>query len=75
MTNNLKSGTYTAIVCFTIDKAGNIKDVYLRKSVEWSADKLVVDLIEQSPQWTPAMLKGKNVYYRQLQRISFSIDN
>lgn len=75
MTNNLAKGSYTAMVSFIIDKTGNSEDVYLRKSVEWSADKLVVDLIEQSPQWTPAVQKGKTVKYRQLQRITFDIDN
>ena len=73
-TNNMKPGKYKTQVCFLVNKSGFVEDIYLRKSVEWSADKEVLRILEHSPKWIPAVQDGKIVYYRQLQSISFSID-
>src|ERR1041385_7239364 len=43
------NGRYTVNVCFLISKAGKVQEVYLRRSVEWSADAEVFRIIESSP--------------------------
>ncbi len=67
------SGTYTVTVSFQIDKQGAVQDLYLRKSVEWSADSEVFSIFQKSPLWIPATQNGKPVLYRQVQDISFNI--
>jgi len=58
---------------FLIDKEGNVKDVSLRQSLEWSADAEAIRLIKSSPKWTPAEQDGRKVYYRQVQSITMAI--
>jgi hypothetical protein len=70
---NLGRGNYVITTCFLINKQGNIEDLYLRKSVEWSADAEVFLIFKKSPVWIPATKKGKPVYYRQIQNITFNI--
>jgi hypothetical protein len=72
--NIFPKGIYTATVCFTISKEGNVIDVYLVQSLEWSADAELFKIIENSPNWEPAIQKGKPVLYRQKENISFSIN-
>lgn len=72
---NMRPGKYTVIVAFTIGKTGKPQDVYLVKSVEWSADREVFRIIEHSPDWEPAIQKGKPVLYRQKQNIVFAIED
>jgi hypothetical protein len=67
-------GTYVETVCFLINTHGKIEDLYLRKSVEWSADTEVFSIFQESPDWEPAIQKGKPVYYRQVQNVSFRIN-
>jgi len=67
-------GRYTVTVCFLINKQGYTEDIYLKKSIEWSADKEVIDIIQKSPAWKPATVNGKPVYYRQTENISFGIE-
>jgi len=67
-------GRYTVTISFLVNKQGRTEDIYLKKSVEWSADKEVMDIIEKSPAWKPATVNGKPVYYRQTENISFGIE-
>lgn len=69
------AGQHNVIVVFMINKQGMIDpDIYLLKSVEWSADAEVFSLIKNSPQWYPATVDGKPVYYRQKQSLTFSVN-
>jgi hypothetical protein len=69
----MKDGTYEVIVSFLISKDGSVDEVYLMRSCELSADMEVFKVIENSPRWQPAMLKGENVTYHQKQSFSFSV--
>ena len=66
-------GIYTVNVCFLVDKIGKVTSVYLRRSLEWSADAEVFRIVEHSPDWQPAMQYGRPVYYREMQNISFEV--
>jgi hypothetical protein len=71
--NILGPGKYVVIVSFTIDKEGNVADVFLVKSCEWSADAEVTRVIKGSPLWIPAQQNGKPVIYRQRQALTFAV--
>jgi len=43
--------------------------VSLRRSLEWSADVVIFQLIEKSPVWHPAIQKGQPVHFRQMQNL------
>lgn len=62
----------TVRVGFVVDKTGNIKDVYLRKSVEFVLDNEALRIIENAPQWNPAFQDGRNVNAYRIQPITFS---
>ena len=70
----LGAGRYTETICFTINKEGRPEDIYMAKSVEWSADAETIQLIEKSPTWNPAVQKGKPVKYRQMQNIIYAVN-
>ncbi len=72
--NVLGKGKYVVIVTFLIDKEGNIRDVSLAKSCEWSADAEVFRVLKNSPAWIPAQQNGQPVIYRQKQAITFEVN-
>ncbi len=53
--------TGTMTVRFEVTKEGSVKDVKVLESVCEELDAMVVSLIEQSPKWEPATLKGKPI--------------
>ena len=61
-------------VDFLVDKEGNIVNVTLRQSLEWSADAEAIRLIKRGPKWIPAEQGGRRVFYRQLQSITMAIN-
>ena len=74
--NALGLGTHTAIVVFMVDKTGAIdRDIYLEKSVEWSGDRTVLQLIKYSPKWEPAYQNNEAVFYKMKQSLSFQVSD
>ncbi len=69
-----KSTKYTVVVCFIVDKSGNLSNIRIEKSVEWSADNEIIRILQKSPKWLPATIKGSNVVYRHKQSITFLVD-
>lgn len=69
LSNFKKHGTVKA--SFYIDTLGWVKDIYIVKSIEWSADKEVLRVINKMPQWAPATQKGRKVKYSCIQPIIF----
>lgn len=67
-------GRYTATVSFTINTEGKTENVYLVKSLEWSADAVIFQLIENSPRWEPAVQNGKPVNYWQMQNLVMGLE-
>lgn len=70
----LGRGRYVITVCFLVDKQGKVQDVYLRKSVEWSADAEIFSIMQKTPAWSPATENGEPVDYRQLQNIVYAVN-
>lgn len=63
------------VVEFVIDKEGNVTDINIRQSLEWSADAEVIRLMKRSPKWIPAEMDGRKVFYRQVQSITMSVSS
>ncbi|TAH01920.1 MAG: TonB family protein, partial [Sphingobacteriales bacterium] len=60
---------------FIVDKEGNIEDIEMVKSVEFTIDEEAMRLIRQSPQWAPAVQNGKKVKSYKIQPITFCLLN
>lgn len=65
----------TVGVEFIINKQGQIGNVFIWRSYEWSADLEAMRVIQSAPDWKPAEQNGKNVIYRHRQSITFQIGN
>lgn len=59
-------------VMFVVNKEGKCVDVHLKKSVEFILDEEVIRIIENSPQWQPAVQNGRIVNAYRLQPITFT---
>ncbi|HEX3007673.1 MAG TPA: energy transducer TonB, partial [Bacteroidales bacterium] len=46
---------------FIVDKNGTVKDAFLVKGIDTKTDTVVLDIIKNSPAWTPARNQGKAV--------------
>ncbi len=72
--NVMGKGRYVVAVSFLIDKEGNVKDVFLMKSSEWSADTEALRVFQSAPKWIPAQQNGTPVAYRQKEALTFVVD-
>jgi len=71
-TNVMKTGSYTLLVSFLVNKKGEVTELLLLRSCELSADLEVLDVLKKSPLWQPATMYGKPVIYRQKQSMTFT---
>jgi hypothetical protein len=58
---------------FIVNKTGQIGDLFIWRSYEWSADLEAMRAIRSGPNWKPADQNGKNVIYRHRQTITFVV--
>ena len=65
--------TGNVVVSFVVNSDGELSEVGLRKSVEFSLDYEAMRLIKESPKWEPALQMGKPVKAYRLQPITFSM--
>ena len=72
ITRSAKGGE--VIIFFSINEAGNVEDIGLRKSVEYILDEEAIRLIRNSPSWNPAISNGQKVTSYKSQSISFGKD-
>jgi len=63
----------TVVVDFTIHKDGKVRDVFIWRSYEWSADLEAMRVIKEGPDWKPAEQNGKKVIYKHRQSITYQI--
>jgi protein TonB len=62
-------------VTFMVDSEGRIEtgDMYMQRSVEYSIDQTVLQLIRDSPAWTPATQDGRPVRSYKTQPFGFKL--
>ena len=65
----------TCRVRFIVDKKGNISDVHAINKKDTRLAKLAVQIIQNSPQWKPAMRKGRPVNAYREQPITVTLMN
>ncbi|MFM2361801.1 MAG: hypothetical protein RLZZ316_703 [Bacteroidota bacterium] len=63
----------TVRIQFIVDKEGNIEEIEIVKSVEFTIDEEAMRLIRKSPQWTPAVQDGRKVKSYKIQPITFRL--
>lgn len=73
--NIKQNGIGTVVVAFVINKEGDIQDVEILQSCEYSADEEALRVIGHGGKWIPASIDGRKVLYRQKQSLSFSVSN
>ena len=57
------------MVSFTVDEQGKVGDVRVMRGLSEELDKMVVDVISKSPDWTPGMKDGKPVKTTLMQNV------
>ncbi len=62
---------YSVIVRFVVAKDGSIKDVYVEKKNKKQLDAMAVEIIQDSPDWIPAVQYNRKVNAYRRQPISF----
>ncbi len=62
---------YSVIVRFVVSKDGSIKDVYVEKKGKAQLDAMAVEIIQDSPDWIPAVQYNRKVNAYRRQPISF----
>jgi periplasmic protein TonB len=63
----------TVSIYFTVDEQGDIKDPFLRKSVEYSIDQEALRVIQNSGKWTSATRNGVKVKEYMLEPVKFGL--
>jgi protein TonB len=71
--NGAPAGTYTVKVVFLVDQDGNISDVQAVNDPGYGTAGEAVRVIKKSRQWNPAIQNGNPVVYRQVQTITFVV--
>jgi bla regulator protein blaR1 len=72
--NGCKSGSYTVMIQFIVDRAGNISDVRPLTKFGYGMEDQVMSLIKKSPKWIPGIQNGRNVKAYKTQPVTFVID-
>lgn len=69
-----KGGRGKTTSYFMVNKVGEVEDIWIARSCEWSVDMEVIRVYSIAPNWTPAIQNGKIVRSRKRQDISFVVD-
>jgi hypothetical protein len=64
---------FTVVASFIIEKSGDLSNIMIEKSCEWSADNEIIRILKKSPHWIPATIKGVPIVYRHKQSITFVV--
>lgn len=74
-TYNWSPGTSaTVIIEFIVNTDGNISNILIEHSVEWSVDMETIKIIKNSPPWSPAIQDGKFVIDRFRQGFTYKVN-
>ena len=72
--NKAPVGIYTVNVVFLIGKDGKISEVTAKNNPGYGTAEEAVRVIAKGPNWIPAIQNNKQVIYRQIQPISFQVE-
>lgn len=63
----------TVRISFTIGADGDVTDIFLQKSIEYSIDQEAIKVIRDSGKWTPGTRDGVNVKTYELEPLRFGL--
>lgn len=72
--NGAPAADYSVIVSFVVNKDGVISDVRAENDPGYGTKAEAIRVIQKSLRWTPAIQNGRNVIYRQKQKITFRVE-
>jgi TonB family protein len=61
-------------VMFTVNPAGKLTEIYLKKSTQFGLDEEALKIIRLSPLWKPAFQNGHSVNAYRIQPITYQVD-
>ena len=65
----------TVLVEFLVNQDGQVVNVLIDHSREWSVDMAALKIIKNSPPWFPARQGGRFVMYRHRQKLTFQVND
>lgn len=71
--NGASPGTYTVIVQFIVDVAGNVSDIRALTNVGFGMEQEAMRVIKKSNKWIPAIQNGREVKAYRKQPITFQV--
>ncbi len=71
--NGAPPADYAVIVSFIVDRNGMISDVRAENDPGYGTKAEAIRVIQKSPNWLPAKQNGRDVVYRQKQKITFRV--
>lgn len=72
--NGAPAADYSVIISFIVNKDGIISDVRAENDPGYGTKAEAIRVIQKGPRWTPAVQNGRNVIYRQKQKITFRVE-
>jgi hypothetical protein len=66
---------YVVVASFYVHTNGEITNIMIEKTCEWSADNEIIRVLKNSPKWKPATQNARPVIYRHIQSFTFSVTN
>lgn len=72
--NGAPKGRYTVIAKFVVNKTGQISDISTETVHGYGMEKAVLKMIQQSPNWLPAMQNGRTVNAYRRQPVTFVVE-
>lgn len=73
--NGAPAADYSVIISFIVNKDGIISDVSAENDPGYGTKAEAIRVIQKGPRWTPAIQNGRNVIYRQKQKITFRVSD
>ncbi|MFV0604623.1 MAG: energy transducer TonB [Niabella sp.] len=71
--NGASPGTYTVIIQFVVDVAGNVSDIKPLTSIGYGMEQEAVRVLKKSGKWKPAIQNGREVKAYRKQPITFQV--
>lgn len=71
--NGANAGTYTVIIQFIVDKAGNVSDLKALTSLGYGMEAEALRVLKKSGKWIPAIQNGEEVKAYRKQPITFQV--
>lgn len=73
--NGARPRTYTVVIQFIVDTAGNLSDFKPLTNHRFGMEQEVIRVISKGPKWEPAMYNGRKVKAYRKQPVTFQVSS